>query len=131
MEVSAKLKKIQEDLKESDNEMLSMLLASILERQSGRVPHVIGVLGDDLVGKSTIINSLLGETVIPVTSIPSLAEITIRYGSERVIYDGDGAIINDDDLLQSVEEKDILSITVNNEFLKDNSLIIKEYHGGL
>ena len=131
MEVSAKLKKIQEDLKESDNEMLSMLLASILERQSGRVPHVIGVLGDDLVGKSTIINSLLGETVIPVTSIPSLAEITIRYGSERVIYDGDGAIINDDDLLQSVEEKDILSISVNNEFLKDNSLIIKEYHGGL
>lgn len=85
-------------------------------------------MGDDLVGKSTIINSFLGDEILPTSIIPSLAETTIKYGNERVIYDSNGSIVDENDLLQSIEENDSISVFVNNEFLKNNSLIIKEYH---
>lgn len=129
MEKIMELIKIQEELKKIDNATLSKFLSNTLERQAEKNIHVIGFVGDDLVGKSTIINSLLGENVLPTTIIPSLAEITIKYGDEQVAYDHNGSIIKDNDLSESVEEKEFVSISVNNEFLKNNSLMIKEFHG--
>lgn len=120
---------IQNELKEIGNKTLSILLSNTLERQSEKNKHVIGFIGDDLVGKSTIINSLLGEAVLPTTIIPSLAETTITYGDESAIYDGNGDIIESSDLSQILEEKDYVSVMTNSEFLKSNSIVIKEFHG--
>lgn len=129
MEKSINLIRIQEELKENGYTTLSVFLSNALERQSKKNTHVLGFMGDDLVGKSTIINSLLDEAILPTTIIPSLAETTIKYGDERVVYDGNSSIIVGDDLSQIIEENDYVSISVNNEFLKNNSLVIKEFHG--
>lgn len=128
MEKQTQLIKIKEELKEIGDKSLVTFLSNVLERKSEKNTHVIGFVGDDLVGKSTIINSLLGENVLPTTVIPSLAETTIKYGNERGVYDRNGSIIENSDLSQSVEEKDYVSISVNNEFLKKNSLVIREFH---
>lgn len=128
MEKSIELIKIKEELEEVGYATLSAFLSNALERQSEKDTHILGFVGDDLVGKSTIINSFLGDEILPTSIIPSLAETTIKYGNERVIYDSNGSIVDENDLLQSIEENDSISVFVNNEFLKNNSLIIKEYH---
>ena len=127
MEKIDALKEIQQELTESGENMLSMLLSNTIERQSEKSTHTIGIIGDDLAGKSTIINSILGEPLLPTTVIPSAAEITIKYGNERAVYDRNGSLITDSDLAELVEEKDFLVVSTDNEFLKDNSLVFKEF----
>lgn len=127
MEKIDALKEIQQELTESGENMLSMLLSNTIERQSEKSTHTIGIIGDDLAGKSTIINSILGEPLLPTTVIPSAAEITIKYGNERAVYDRNGSLITDSDLAELVEEKDFLVVSTDNEFLKDNSFVFKEF----
>ena len=129
MEKLRELIEIQQELKESGNANLSKILSTILKRQWEKEAHIIGVIGDELVGKSTIINSVLGENFLPTTVIPSIAETTIMYGDENKIYNGNGSPIENGDLPQLLEEKGDISISINSEFLKSNSLVIKEFHG--
>lgn len=123
------LKEIQQEIDKSGNKSLAQMLDNVLTRQAVKNTYTIGFMGDDLVGKSTIINYILGEKILPATVIPSSAEITIKYGIETAVYDESGSVIEGTTLSQLVEEKDVLSISTNNDYLKENSLEIKEFHG--
>ena len=47
MEKIDALKEIQQELTESGENMLSMLLSNTIERQSEKSTHTIGIIGDD------------------------------------------------------------------------------------
>ena len=123
------MKEIQQELDKCGNKALAQLLANVLTRQAEKNTHTIGFVGDDLVGKSTIINFILGENILPTTVIPSSAEITIGYGSETAVFDENGIVIEGDSLSQLTEERNVLSISTNNDYLKEKSLVVKEFHG--
>ncbi len=113
------------------NSSYANLLESSMERQQEKSTYVIGVVGDDLVGKSTIINSVLGEDLIPTSVIPNVAEITIRYGSENKVFDETGVQLENYDMPQLAEESTGFTLETNNEYLNNYHLEIREFHGFL
>ena len=129
MEKAAVLGEIQHELEVCGNKKMSDLISNVLERQADKNIRTLGIIGDDLVGKSTIINYLLGEEVLPTTVIPTTAEITIKHGLTERIYGTDGSVYEKDKLSQLTEELEYLIIEVDNAFLKDNALKLKEFHG--
>ena len=82
-----KLQEISNLLEDCNNKELAGLLSNFIESHNKGSIKTIGFLGDDLVGKSTIINYILGENVLPTTIIPTTSEITIKYGEKPYIYD--------------------------------------------
>lgn len=129
MEKTAVLGEIQRELEACGNKKMSDLISNVLERQADKNIRTLGIIGDDLVGKSTIINYLLGEEVLPTTVIPTTAEITIKHGLTERIYGRDGTVYEKDKLSQLTEELAYLTIELDNAFLKDNALKLKEFHG--
>lgn len=124
-----KLQQISNLLVECNNKELAELLANFIESHNKDGTKTIGFLGDDLVGKSTIINYILDYNVLPTTIIPTTPEITIKYGEEPSIYDEYGVMVSDNDLLQLEETSSNVTIVANNSYLKDKSLEFKEFHG--
>lgn len=124
-----KLQQISNLLVECNNKELAELLANFIESHNKDGTKTIGFLGDDLVGKSTIINYILDYNVLPTTIIPTTPEITIKYGEEPSIYDEHGVMVSDNDLLQLEETSSNVTIVANNSYLKDKSLEFKEFHG--
>lgn len=124
-----KLQEISNLLEDCNNKELAGLLSNFIESHNKGGIKTIGFLGDDLVGKSTIINYILGENVLPTTIIPTTSEITIKYGEKPYIYDEQGVIVSDSDLVQLEETSSDISIVINNSYLKDKSLEFKEFHG--
>lgn len=124
-----KLQKISNLLGECNNKELAGLLANFIESHSKGGTKTVGFVGDDLVGKSTIINYILGENVLPTTIIPTTPEITIKYGDKYSIYDEQGVMVPDSDLVQLEEISSNVTIVANNSYLKDKSLEFKEFHG--
>lgn len=124
-----KLQEISNLLEDCNNKELAGLLSNFIESHNKGSIKTIGFLGDDLVGKSTIINYILGENVLPTTIIPTTSEITIKYGEKPYIYDEQGVIVSDSDLVQLEETSSDISIVINNSYLKDKSLEFKEFHG--
>ncbi len=121
---------IQQQLTAAGYTKLAGIVAGCIEK-SERYDYLhVGVVGDDLVGKSTVINLLLGEKLLPETVIPSSAEILIKYGKNEVRNQND-EIVDDGELMRLIEEYDFVSISADNAFLKENSLEIKEFHGFL
>lgn len=124
-----KLKEISNLLGDCNNKEMAALLSNFIESYSKGGTKTIGFVGDDLVGKSTIINYILGEKVLPTTIIPTTPEITIKYGDKYSIYDEHGVMVPDGDLVQLEETSSNVTIAVNNSYLKDKSLEFKEFHG--
>lgn len=124
-----KLREISNLLGDCNNKELAGLLSNFIENYNKGGTKTIGFLGDDLVGKSTIINYILGENVLPTTIIPTTAEITIKYGEKLSIYDEYGDEVSDSDLEQLGETSSNVTIAVNNSYLKDKLLEFKEFHG--
>lgn len=123
------LGEIQHELEECGNKKMSDLISNVLERQEAKNIRTLGIIGDDLVGKSTIINYLLGKEILPTTVIPTTAEITIKHGQTERICGTDGTVYEKDKLSQLAEELEYLTIELDNAFLKDNALELKEFHG--
>ena len=124
-----KLKEISNLLGDCNNKELAALLSNFIESYSKGGTKTVGFVGDDLVGKSTIINYILDENVLPTTIIPTTPEITIKYGDKYSIYDEHGVMIPDGDLVQLEETSSNVTIAVNNSYLKDKTLEFKEFHG--
>ena len=124
-----KLQEISNLLEDCNNKELAGLLSNFIQSHNKGSVKTIGFLGDDLVGKSTIINYILGKNVLPTTIIPTTPEITIKYGEKPYIYDEQGVIVSDSDLVQLEETSSDISIVINNSYLKDKSLEFKEFHG--
>lgn len=124
-----KLKEISNLLGDCNNKELAALLSNFIESYSKGGTKTVGFVGDGLVGKSTIINYILGENVLPTTIIPTTPEITIKYGDRYSIYDEHGVMVPDGDLVQLEETSSNVTIAVNNSYLKDKSLEFKEFHG--
>lgn len=124
-----KLQQISNLLGECNNKELAGLLANFIESHGKGGTKTVGFIGDDLVGKSTIINYILGENVLPTTIIPTTPEITIKYGDKYSIYDEHGVMVPDGDLVQLEETLSNVTIVANNSYLKDKSLEFKEFHG--
>ncbi len=114
---------------EEDYSNYADLLTSYIIRQQKKSTHVVGIIGDDLVGKSTIINLILGQDILPTSPIPSSSEITIKYGSNNKVMDEFGDDIEDYDLTKLSEESNGFTLEINNEYLNNNHLILKEFHG--
>ena len=124
-----KLREISNLLGDCNNKELAGLLVNFIESHSKGGTKTVGFVGDDLVGKSTIINYILGENVLPTTIIPTTPEITIKYGDKYSIYDEQGVMVPDSDLVQLEEISSNVTIVANNSYLKDKSLEFKEFHG--
>lgn len=129
MEKIAALGEIKYELEACGNKKMSELISNVLEKQVAKNIRTLGIIGDDLVGKSTIINYLLGDDILPTTVIPTTAEITIKNGQTERICGTDGVVYDKDKLSQLTEELEYLTIEVDNAFLKENALELKEFHG--
>lgn len=66
--------------------------------KSGKKEVTIGFTGHFSAGKSSMINALLGETILPSSPIPTSANIVeIRAGKDKAIYQlNDGTYTEDD-----------------------------------
>nr|WP_288915895.1 hypothetical protein [uncultured Lachnoanaerobaculum sp.] len=124
-----KLKEISNLLDDCNNKELAALLSNFIESCSKGGTKTVGFVGDDLVGKSTIINYILDYSVLPITIIPTTPEITIKYGDKYSIYDEHGVMVPDGDLAQLEETSSNVTIAVNNSYLKDKTLEFREFHG--
>lgn len=100
------------------------MLSNYLLKSNEYEARMIGVVGDDLVGKSSVINALLNENILPTSVIPSEADITLKYSDTTDAICG--KLENLEDLL---DEKNSIEIFSNNDFLHSASLAVKEYHG--
>ncbi|MBQ9230621.1 MAG: dynamin family protein [Prevotella sp.] len=113
----------------------------------------IGVIGDFTVGKSTFVNAILGDRILPVSANPTTAIITkIKYGNkpkviiryndgseEEMTYDAFMAFsaFNLDDFHERMDIGDIRRFRnvvdavmyVKSEFLKENNLCIVDTLG--
>lgn len=123
-----KLNNLQEILKNSEYPMYAELLSNYLIKYSDKENQMIGFVGDDLVGKSTIINMILGNKLLPASVIPSMAEITLKYGEKEKILVSTGET-EKNNLAELIEEDNFVEIVTPNGFLNENSVIIKEFHG--
>ena len=73
--MSGNIRDIQKQLEAAGYKNYSELLEPYAEK-TGNV-HRIGVIGDHLSGKSTVINSLLGRNVIPATVVHTECKILV------------------------------------------------------
>lgn len=120
---------IQESLRNLGYSLYADLLSNYSEKRKNERNHLIGFIGDDLVGKSTIINMILGEEVLSTSVIPSAAEITVRYGESREVFLSSEKIEDSSDIEELIEEKNKIVFNIPNTFLKDNCLEFREFHG--
>ena len=98
----------------------------------------LGIVGEFKRGKSTMINSLIGEELLPTDILPTTAVINILEYSDKnyaKVYYNDGAIkdikVENEELFdftsegkQETENIKFIKIGLNNEFLKDGLVII-------
>ncbi len=131
MDKNSNLCDAQKKLETSGYGKLAGIVGAYIEKNERHGSFHIGVVGDELVGKSTVINEILGEKIIPETVLPSSAEISVKYGESYEIWDRNDKIVKKEELLKLIEEEDAVSIITPNEFLKEKKVEIKEFHGSL
>ena len=119
------------------NEKITENLKEIREKLVENKFHLV-VLGQFKRGKSTFINSIIGDKILPVSVVPLTSIVTlIRYGQEeeiRVLFeDGGKKIISRDELPEYVTEagnpknvKNVKQVEISfpSPFLKDGVSII-------
>ena len=120
---------IQNVLKENGYPIYADLVSNYVIKYKGREKRVIGFVGDDLVGKSTIINLFLDRNILPTSVIPTVAEISINYGEEERVFLKSGEEAGFNNITELGEEESFLNIVISDEFLREHLLEIKEFHG--
>lgn len=129
MNENSNLYDVQKKLMLSGYEKLAGVVGDHIEKAERHGSFHIGIVGDDLVGKSAIINAILDEKIIPETVLPSSAEISVKYGKRNEIRNQNNQIVGGEELLHLIEDDDAVSIVTPNEFLRENKVEIKEFHG--
>lgn len=129
MSENSNLYDVQKKLKLSGYEKLAGIVGNHIEKAERHGSFHIGIVGDDLVGKSAVINAILGEKIIPETVLPSSAEISVRYGKSNEIRNQNDQIVKEGEVLRLIEDDDAVSIVTPNQFLKENEVEIEEFHG--
>lgn len=129
MNDNSNLYDVQKKLMSSGYEKLAGIVGDHIEKAERYATFHIGVVGDDLVGKSAVINAILNEKIIPETVLPSSAEILVKYGKDNEIRNQSDQIVEGEELLRLIEDDDAVSIITPNQFLRENEVEIKEFHG--
>ena len=129
MNENSNLYDVQKKLMSFGYEKLARIVGDHIEKAERNGSFHIGIVGDDLVGKSAVINAILNEKVIPETVLPSSAEILVKYGNINEIRNQNDQIVEEGELLRLIEDNDEVSIVTPNQFLRENKVEIKEYHG--
>lgn len=129
MNEKSNLYDVQKKLMLSGYEKLAGVVGDYIEKAERHGSFHIGIVGDDLVGKSAVINAILNEKIIPETVLPSSAEISVKYGKSNEIRNQNNQIVEGEELLRLIEDDDAVSIVTPNEFLRENKVEIKEFHG--
>ena len=80
MEKTKELGDIQNELRACGYEKMSVMLSNVLERQREKNIRTLGIIGDDLVGKSTVIN--VAVNIIQINTQRTEARIP---GSDRFV----------------------------------------------
>lgn len=128
MNTDEKLKQIKDNLNEIGYDKLAELIDDCIDKSTRKDHSCIGIVGNDLSGKSTLINSILEEKILPETVIPSLADIHIKYGIESEIKDEAGNNIDRERLQDIIENEGSITVSIPNDILKEYGIEIKEFH---
>ena len=75
----------------------------------------IAIVGDSLVGKSTFINWLLNEDILPTGVLPVSSKIRISYAEEKVITDSEGNVVDEKNLKKKLLETSSINIYTNSD----------------
>lgn len=119
---------IKNELLKEGYEVYANLLMNYLPDYQNTTECLIGFIGDDLVGKSTIVNAFIGEKLLPTGVIPTTAEIMIKQGEQQQIISNENLPENID-ITDVLEQSEKVEIVLDSEFLKENNLSIKEFPG--
>lgn len=88
----------------------------------------IAVVGESLRGKSTFINELLGQKLLPTGIIPTSCTITLKHGEKEQLLDAAGEPLKNS-LADAVDDNDRLTLQAPNARLKALEASITEYPG--
>ena len=88
----------------------------------------IAVVGESLRGKSTFINELLGQKLLPTGIIPTSCTITLKHGEKEQLLDAAGEPLKNS-LADAVDDNDRLTLQAPNARLKALGASITEYPG--
>lgn len=88
----------------------------------------IAVVGERLRGKSTFINELLGQKLLPTGIIPTSCTITLKHGEKEQLLDAAGEPLKNS-LADAVDDNDRLTLQAPNARLKALGASITEYPG--
>lgn len=93
----------------------------------------IAIVGENLSGKSTLINKLIGENVIPTGIIPIEAKIVLRFGDEKKAVNQFGEVLDIAQLNTLIGDLDYVEIQTKSdvfdekmEFIEIPNLISKK-----
>lgn len=89
----------------------------------------IAVVGESLRGKSTFINDLLGQKLLPTGIIPTSCTISLEYGEKEQCLDAVGNPLTNALFADAVDDNDRLTLQAPNARLKALGASITEYPG--
>ena len=118
---------ISDLLKDAGYETYSNVLKSYIKKSDHRGNYVVGFAGDDLVGKSTIINLVLGNNVLPANVIPENVKYSIRYGEDDKIVKDSGEKVPLSELENMSGEEACIQLEINSPYLRDGNIELVEF----
>lgn len=122
-----KLEALQQILLKEDKAAYAEWLAPYGEKSDGTCR--IAVVGELLRGKSTFVNDLLGENLLPAGVVPTNCTVTLEYGEQKQILDAEKRPLADVQLEDAVFDHSRLIVRAPNERLKKLNAAITEYPG--
>lgn len=121
------LKTLQKTLQEEGKKTYAEWLAPYDERNGGHCR--ISVVGELLRGKSTFLNELLGEKLLPTDIVPTDCTITLEYGEKEQLLDGEQQLLEGVQLADAADDNARLTVRIPNERLKKLNVSITEHPG--
>lgn len=121
------IEKLYQDFLDAGKIQYANWLLPYLKRENDMFK--IAVVGEMLKGKSTFINRLLGQNILPSGIIPSDCTISIKYGNKNQIMDEQGKCLEMTTLEEAIDECKHLTIESTIDSLKELGVSITEYPG--
>lgn len=121
------LKTLRKTLQEEGKTTYAEWLAPYDEREDGHCR--IAVVGELLRGKSTFLNELLGEKLLPTDIVPTDCTITLEYGEKEQLLDGEQQPLEGVQLADAADDNARLTVRIPNERLKKLNVSITEHPG--
>lgn len=121
------IEKLYQDFLDAGKIQYANWLLPYLKRENDMFK--IAVVGEMLKGKSTFINKLLGQNILPSGIIPSDCTISIKYGNKNQIVDEQGNCFETTTLEEAIDECKHLTIESTIDSLKELGVAITEYPG--